>query len=472
MQLDDNDLEKDNNEISLDDTDNDTISWDDLLNNEGGDFSDVAQSMNETTKEDDKGANIDVLAGSEDFSGQEPQAEVQPEETSDIGDNGGVDVVSYDSETEPFVSEDEILMSDDTQEISVDGADLSGIVDDELLSLLDDDGDKPKEENESEAPVIASDVAEISSSTGSDIEQWLNTPSGSEEVAAEEAKIPVSEDQEINNDTSYNDEDVEINSVPDKKGNSKAKKSSAPILAIVFVVLILFCGYFYWDKFYNKPVIADNDQPSDSQVYELPMAPSGADVGIDAPSPSTGGANADAPVPAHPEDNVDTKELIDKVSKNKEENEEKKVIINVQTGGRSNPFVPSSLFNDKGYASIGANIPVPPEGVIDSPEAAEARKLMTISVSGIMFDPSKPSAILRFDGKDYFVQKGDRIDTYTVNQITKEYVAIRNAANIYKAYVGETFKIDEVNIPPSNQMKYRGKTRQYISADDIQISTK
>lgn len=57
-----------------------------------------------------------------------------------------------------------------------------------------------------------------------------------------------------------------------------------------------------------------------------------------------------------------------------------------------------------------------------------------------MFDPSSPSAILKFDGNDYFVQKGDKIDTYTVKQITKDYVQIANGANVYKAYVGEAFQ--------------------------------
>lgn len=168
-----------------------------------------------------------------------------------------------------------------------------------------------------------------------------------------------------------------------------------------------------------------------------------------------------------------TQELMDKLENkadNKKENKEKKVVVAIQASGRANPFVPSSLFNEDGSLAMGADLSLPPDVDVNSPEAVAARKLFSISVSGIMFDPSSPSAILKFDGNDYFVQKGDKIDTYTVKQITKDYVQIANGANVYKAYVGEAFSIGE--IPQSRQMKYTGKTRQYISADDIEISTK
>ena len=135
--------------------------------------------------------------------------------------------------------------------------------------------------------------------------------------------------------------------------------------------------------------------------------------------------------------------------------------------------MPSSLFDDRGFASYGSDITLPPEVEIDSPEMIAARKLLTISVSGIMYDPNKPSAILRFDGMDYFVQKGDRIDDYIVQQVTKDYVAISNGTNVYKAYVGEAFKIKENPITPKNQIQIKEDgTRQYISAGDIQIQQK
>ena len=157
--------------------------------------------------------------------------------------------------------------------------------------------------------------------------------------------------------------------------------------------------------------------------------------------------------------------------KKEEENKENKIVVDVQQGGRINPFVPSALFDENGFASFGADLSVPPDSSIDSPEAAAARKLMSIMVSGIMYDPEDPSAILKFGDMDYFVQAGDRIDDYTVLKITRDYVSIQNGANIYKAYVGEAFKTNE-SIPKDKQMYINGNSRQYISANDIQISTK
>ena len=178
-------------------------------------------------------------------------------------------------------------------------------------------------------------------------------------------------------------------------------------------------------------------------------------------------------------DNEETEALLakmeDKTNKEKikkeEENKENKIVVDVQQGGRINPFVPSALFDENGFASFGADLSVPPDSSIDSPEAAAARKLMSIMVSGIMYDPEDPSAILKFGDMDYFVQAGDRIDDYTVLKITRDYVSIQNGANVYKAYVGEAFKTNE-SIPKDKQMYINGNSRQYISANDIQISTK
>ena len=62
-------------------------------------------------------------------------------------------------------------------------------------------------------------------------------------------------------------------------------------------------------------------------------------------------------------------------------------------------------------------------------------------VSGIMYDNQKPSAIITLDGSDYFVQIGDKLDNYRVIDIGRSYVKIAYGKNIYKANVGEEFKI-------------------------------
>ncbi len=150
-------------------------------------------------------------------------------------------------------------------------------------------------------------------------------------------------------------------------------------------------------------------------------------------------------------------------------NKQPLTIVSLSYGGRKNPFLPQGTFGSNVSAS---DLFSPPDLASDDPAAIEASKLLTIKVTGIVYDTRKPSAIVNFAKKDYFVQTGDRIDTYNVSRITKEAVSIQNGTNIYTAKVGEEFILEE-KIPESKQMKYGPSGhRQYISSDDIQISTK
>ena len=103
------------------------------------------------------------------------------------------------------------------------------------------------------------------------------------------------------------------------------------------------------------------------------------------------------------------------------------------------------------YDKVGIPTPPPKMGVQDD----ETVKMLTIAVSGIMYDDVKPSAIISLDDNDYFVQKGDKLDDYKVIDIGRNYVTIAYGKNLYKANIGEEFKISS---------KFYGSA-QYLSND-------
>lgn len=119
----------------------------------------------------------------------------------------------------------------------------------------------------------------------------------------------------------------------------------------------------------------------------------------------------------------------------------KRNIISIPTGTvKANPFVP--------YRSLGedANIPkfvndVPKFDLVDPPEVLGAKeaaaKMMDTVVSGILYDKYSPSAILKIDGNDYLVKKGDEIQKYKVIAIAQDSVTVKYGNNTYKAGIGE-----------------------------------
>lgn len=121
--------------------------------------------------------------------------------------------------------------------------------------------------------------------------------------------------------------------------------------------------------------------------------------------------------------------------------EEKMVSLSVEDFGRANPFLPSneSFANLRKY---GFELMTPPESV---PETSEAAKVVETKVSGIMYDPNSPSAILNIEGEDYLVRSGDYINNYKVLSISKDLVTVQLGSNVYKAGVGEVILDGEMN---------------------------
>ena len=110
---------------------------------------------------------------------------------------------------------------------------------------------------------------------------------------------------------------------------------------------------------------------------------------------------------------------------------EKKVQFTVSDKERSNPFVPYT--NALGIAPKVSY----PEPLPTTPEDSDAGKVMTTSISGILYDTYNPSAIINVQGADYLVKKGDIINRFKVLNITPNSVTVQLGSNVYSAGVGE-----------------------------------
>ena len=160
----------------------------------------------------------------------------------------------------------------------------------------------------------------------------------------------------------------------------------------------------------------------------------------------------------------------DKAAKNLKP--DKKVLVDVESAGRVNPFLPTfDDFNNNYYAGIPSEILAPPDKYGSDTDAQE---LLKVAVSGILFDNVKPSAIITINGLDYFVQKGDMVDDYIVMDINRQFVVVKKGTNIYKAGVGERFSqntsIDGAAVYGSaGTRQYKSIATEYTSASDVEV---
>lgn len=127
----------------------------------------------------------------------------------------------------------------------------------------------------------------------------------------------------------------------------------------------------------------------------------------------------------------------------------------MEATGRSNPFLPAN----EAYTDIrthGLDIMAPPNNI--GSEDSMATKIVSTKVSGILYEPSNPSAILNIEGNDYLVRSGDNINGYKVISIGKEIVTVKLGPNVYKAHVGEVISNEQINynIEDNLQNKFGG----------------
>ena len=143
----------------------------------------------------------------------------------------------------------------------------------------------------------------------------------------------------------------------------------------------------------------------------------------------------------------------------------RKDIINIPSGVvKANPFVP--------YRKLGNEIKtdvlvddVPQFDLVSPPdlksEGEEVAKIMETVVSGILFDKYSPSAILKIDGSDYLVKKGDVVHDYKVVNIAQNSVTVQRGKNTYKAGIGEILTEGSVNYNDISNLskKFGGEQR-------------
>lgn len=224
------------------------------------------------------------------------------------------------------------------------------------------------------------------------------------------------EDDSLNGDVSENPDADDIGEIVTPKEEDNKKKSSNLRILILLAILVAALAFFFLS---NK-----------SRDEEVPPMPQQDDV---VNPVNTDVQNQNIPVVSE-----------DEVDKLKAEEKEKKEKVTIAPTGRLNPFLPMKKYiaidnPDIKYDYDAAGIPKPPaEYAVADPEA---NKMLNIMVSGIMYDSVKPSAIITLDDSDYFVQIGDKLDNYRVVDIGRNYVKIAYGKNVYKANVGEEFKI-------------------------------
>ncbi len=108
--------------------------------------------------------------------------------------------------------------------------------------------------------------------------------------------------------------------------------------------------------------------------------------------------------------------------------------------GRNDPFMPQA---ESVLLSSGTVFLAPPPETIT--EDSDAVTVIKTKVSGIMYDETRPSAIINVNEADHLVRIGDTINSYKVLSIDQNHVTVELGANIYKAGVGELFSDDGIN---------------------------
>ena len=232
--------------------------------------------------------------------------------------------------------------------------------------------------------------------------------------------------QEIPQDDDNNIPNEEERPISRKEeiGIKNAKSGVSPLLvAILFFVVIVGGVYYYLTFFKDNDDVEELKQPSVQETLNN---------------------TTQQDIENRQKDEIDVvnEENLDEVKPDEKEQEDKKEVLTIIPTGRVNPFVPIGKYvkaPEKIVAYDKVNIPKPPKEFGQNTEQID--KLLSIAVSGIMYDPQKPSAIITFEDNDYFVQKGDRLDDYRVIDITKNAVLISLGKDIYRASVGEEFKI-------------------------------
>lgn len=183
----------------------------------------------------------------------------------------------------------------------------------------------------------------------------------------------------------------------------------------------------------NPPLNPTVNPNGDSAINPTPTNPSNQDLQQDANNIYSQTValpkNPSAPGVKTPQASENDVEILQK--KTQAIKNGKMVVITVSSSGRTDPFLPSG---DGGSTGIYSYLTPPPQTL---PQNTDATKIISTTISGILYDKYSPSAIINIEGTDYLVKKGDIINKYKILSINKNLVAVQLGNNIYKAGVGE-----------------------------------
>jgi len=351
------------------------------------------------------------------------------------------DVLKDDDDSIPVVADDSSKIKSNSDDDLIPELD-DDVSDDELARILDDGSDDVADvdvETQQQEPSRQRAFDTFGTAEGDIIE---NDYSDSDNYVEDEYdEQPESQPQQPNK-TKYTN-------MPKQKTTKQAKgKSNAPILLLIAVVVVAIAAYFVLFSKNKAPVSAINNAP---------VAPIEQPEVVDVPIEGTDG---DIPV-------VNEEETSEVVAQDK--NDEATEVVEVKPTGRENPFMPLAKYNTVAIPDTlidynNPSIPNPPSRYGKADEKVE--RMISIAVSGIMYDDQKPSAIITYDDNDYFVQVGDRLDDYKVIQIAKNYVVLAYGKNTYRANIGEEFKVTDFYGNATYLPAKQGGGRQYYSVQD------
>lgn len=154
------------------------------------------------------------------------------------------------------------------------------------------------------------------------------------------------------------------------------------------------------------------------------------------------------------------------------------VLVSIGGGGRENPFMPArekkpalpalSSAPKLSYGNVPFEVIEPPSLLNTYDEKAE--QLMETTISGIMYDNKNPSAIININGTDQLVRKGDKLLGFTILDITKDKVVIKEKTNIYRASVGQSIATEGLNFNDiANLKKKFGGAYSTTNINSIEI---
>lgn len=234
--------------------------------------------------------------------------------------------------------------------------------------------------------------------------------------------------------------------------NEKAMYATIAVLISLFSLLAGYTIYYIYDLYQldSRPISIKDEFVADtgigtSNVSDLDVllsAQYGANNvgGVPAPINSSGGYGQTPPTGdggvsgvAFPRKGRKIIEVTDDIDNSDIAiaTAEKKVSFSIYNKERTNPFVPYTN-------ALGTTRKLSyPEPVPQIPTDSDAQKVLTTTISGILYDHYSPSAILNIQGSDYLVKKGDIINRFKILDITHSTVTVKLGANVYSAGVGE-----------------------------------